>query len=51
VITAQVAEPNASFAWNPQGIEISILLALVLGMTLSLVLWRRFYGKQPGAET
>jgi len=44
VITAQVAEPNATFKWNPQGIEISILLALVLGMTLALVLWRRFYG-------
>jgi hypothetical protein len=29
VITAKVAEPSAKFAWNPQGIEISILLGLV----------------------
>ena len=50
VITAQVAEPNGNFKWNPQGIEISILLALVLGMTLSLVLWRRFYGRRAAAE-
>ena len=49
VITAQVAEPNANFKWNPQGIEISILLALVLGMTLSLVLWHRFYGRRAAA--
>jgi len=50
VITAQVAEPNGNFKWNPQGIEISILLALVLGMTLSLVLWHRFYGRRVAAE-
>ena len=50
VITAQAAEPNGNFKWNPQGIEISILLALVLGMTLSLVLWRRFYGTRAAAE-
>jgi uncharacterized membrane protein (DUF373 family) len=50
VITAQVAEPNSSFKWNPQGIEISILLALVLAMMVSLVLWRRFYGRQAAAE-
>jgi uncharacterized membrane protein (DUF373 family) len=50
VLTAQAAEPNGSFRWNPQGIEISILLALVLGMTLSLVLWRRFYGSRAPAE-
>ena len=50
VITAQVAEPNATFKWNPQGIEISILLALVLGMTLALGLWHRFYGRQAGPK-
>src|SRR3979411_960395 len=50
VVTAQVAEPNSNFKWNPQGIEITILLALVLGMTVSLVLWRRFFGKQATAD-
>ena len=50
VITAQVAEPNGSFAWNPQGIEISILLALVLSMTLALILWHRYYGRPGMAE-
>jgi uncharacterized membrane protein (DUF373 family) len=50
VITAQVAEPNGSFGWNPQGIEISILLALVLSMTLALILWHRFYGRPGMAE-
>jgi uncharacterized membrane protein (DUF373 family) len=50
VVTAQVAEPNGTFQWNPQGIEISVLLGLVLGMTLSLVLWRRFYGRRAAAE-
>src|SRR2546423_10379994 len=34
LVTAQVAENSAAFKWNPQGIEIAILLALVLGMTL-----------------
>jgi len=50
VITAQVAEPSAKFAWNPQGVEIIILLGLILTMTLALVLWRRFYGTQAGPE-
>jgi len=50
VVTAQAAEPNSTFKWNPQGIEISILLALVLGMTFALVLWRRFYGRRAAAE-
>lgn len=50
VITAQVAEPNGNFKWNPQGIEIVILLALVLSMTVALVLWRRFYGRRATAE-
>jgi uncharacterized membrane protein (DUF373 family) len=47
LITAQVIEKPNNFQWNPHGIEITVLLALVLGMTLSLVLWRRFYGR-PG---
>jgi uncharacterized membrane protein (DUF373 family) len=50
VITAQVAEPSAKFSWNPQGIEIIILLGVILTMTLALVLWRRFYGRRASAE-
>ena len=45
LVTAQVAENPANFRPNPQGIEIGVLLALVLGMTLALILWRRFYGR------
>jgi uncharacterized membrane protein (DUF373 family) len=45
LVTAQVAENSAAFKWNPQGIEIAILLALVLGMTLAVILWRRYYGR------
>lgn len=50
LITAQAAQPNKAFQWNPQGIEITILLGLVLGMTLALILWRRFYGSSKTAE-
>lgn len=46
VITAQVAEPSGKFSWNPQGIEIIILLGVVLTMTIALVLWHRFYGRR-----
>src|SRR5439155_26376520 len=45
LITAQTAEDPKGFQWNPQGIEISVLLALVLGITVALVLLLRFYGR------
>ncbi|HEY4026741.1 MAG TPA: phosphate-starvation-inducible PsiE family protein [Candidatus Dormibacteraeota bacterium] len=32
---------GGSFNWNPQGIELSILMALMLVTALSIVLWRR----------
>jgi uncharacterized membrane protein (DUF373 family) len=54
LITAQIAETPASggttFQWNPQGIEIIVLLALVLGMTLALILWHRFYHRPTAHE-
>jgi uncharacterized membrane protein (DUF373 family) len=50
LVTAQVAENSAAFKWNPQGIEIAVLLGLVLGMTLAVILWRRFYGRATIAE-
>jgi uncharacterized membrane protein (DUF373 family) len=45
LITAQTAEDPKGFQWNPQGIEITVLLALVLGITVALILLRRFYGR------
>jgi len=45
LVTAQVAEDPSKFQVNPQGVEIGILLALVLGMTVALILWRRYYGR------
>ena len=45
LITAQTAEDPRGFQWNPQGIEITVLLALVLGITVALILLRRFYGR------
>jgi ABC-type xylose transport system permease subunit len=54
LVTAQIAESTSEggvkFQWNPQGIEIVVLLALVLGMTLALILWRRYYGRRATAE-
>jgi hypothetical protein len=45
LVTASVAEDPSKFKPNPEGIEIGILLALVLGMTVALILWHRFYGR------
>src|SRR5437762_10030873 len=50
LVTAQAAEEGAKFQWNPQGIEISVLLALVLGITVALILWRRFYGRRSSTD-
>ncbi|HEY0451895.1 phosphate-starvation-inducible PsiE family protein [Actinophytocola sp.] len=35
------AEAEVSFRWNPQGIELSILAALILAMALAILIWRR----------
>lgn len=48
LVTAQVATTE-TFSWSSNGIEIMVLLALVLGISLSLVLLRRFRG-QPDPE-
>jgi uncharacterized membrane protein (DUF373 family) len=34
------AEANGSFRWNPQGIELLILVGLILVMTVAIALWR-----------
>jgi uncharacterized membrane protein (DUF373 family) len=43
ILTAQAAQSPSSFRWNPQGIELTLLIALVLVMTLAVLLWRRLY--------
>jgi uncharacterized membrane protein (DUF373 family) len=42
ILTAQAVE-QGHFNWNPQGVELVLLTGLVLVMTLSVILWRRFY--------
>ena len=41
LVTAQLAATNATFSWDRQGIEMTVLLALILGITVALVLWHR----------
>jgi len=48
LVTAQLAASKTLFSWGQQGIEMTVLLALILGITVALVLWHRFH-IQPGA--
>jgi uncharacterized membrane protein (DUF373 family) len=41
LVTARLATTNAVFTWGREGIEMAVLLALILGITLALVLWHR----------
>ncbi|HXO58978.1 MAG TPA: phosphate-starvation-inducible PsiE family protein [Candidatus Acidoferrum sp.] len=43
LVTAQLATNSAEFTWGQQGIEMTVLLALILGITVALVLWHRFH--------
>jgi uncharacterized membrane protein (DUF373 family) len=38
IVTAQT---EVSFHWNPQGIELLVLIALILAMAVSVLVWRR----------
>lgn len=38
ILTAQTEK---SFTWNPQGIELAILVGLILVMALAILAWRR----------
>ena len=38
IVTAQA---ERSFQWNPQGIELVILIALILVMAVTILIWRR----------
>lgn len=45
LITAQLAaNSNQKFTWQQQGIEMTVLLALILGITIALVLYHRYHG-------
>jgi uncharacterized membrane protein (DUF373 family) len=53
VLTAQYAAQNTNsasgpptdqFTWAHQGIELTVLLGLILGMTIALVLYHRYHG-------
>lgn len=47
VLTAQLAAQTNSasrFSWSSEGIEITVLLGLILGMTVALVLYHRSHG-------
>src|SRR5260370_21039220 len=48
LVTAQLATNAAEFSWGQQGIEMTVLLGLILGITVALVLWHRFH-IQPAA--
>jgi uncharacterized membrane protein (DUF373 family) len=38
IVTAQA---ERSFQWNPQGIELVILITLILVMAITILIWRR----------
>lgn len=47
LLTAQLATNTQKFAWSQQGIEMTVLLGLILGITVALVLYHRYHG--PGS--
>jgi uncharacterized membrane protein (DUF373 family) len=50
LITAQLANGGNTFTWQQQGIEMTVLLALILGITVALVLYHRYHGPVPNEE-
>jgi hypothetical protein len=51
LVTAQLATTSAQFSWGQQGIEMTVLLALILGITVALVLWHRFHIQSPADKS
>ena len=48
LITAQLAASQTpKFSWQQQGIEMTVLLGLILGITAALVLYHRYHGPTP----
>ena len=49
LITAQLAaNSKQQFTWQQQGTEMTVLLALILGITVALVLYHRYHGPHIG---
>lgn len=48
LLTAQLATNTSGFTWSSQGIEMSVLLGLIVGMTIALVLYHRYHGPAMG---
>ena len=50
LLTAQLAAPTSAggtsnqFTWGRQGIEMTVLIGLILGISISLVLYHRYHG-------
>lgn len=44
------AHAESSFRWNPEGIELAILVALILVMAIAIYVWRRSesFSARPG---
>jgi hypothetical protein len=43
------AEAEVSFQWNPQGIELTIMVALILALAGAIVIWHR--ARRTGSRT
>lgn len=50
LLTAQLVDstttgkPGTTFSWGQQGIEMTVLIGLILGVTVALVLYHRYHG-------
>jgi hypothetical protein len=42
------AEAERSFRWNPQGIELLILIGLILAMAIAILVLRRWPPEEEG---
>jgi uncharacterized membrane protein (DUF373 family) len=45
------AEAERSFRWNPEGIELLILMTLILVMAITTYVWRHSYPRDGGASS
>jgi uncharacterized membrane protein (DUF373 family) len=44
------AQSDATFQWNPQGIQLVILVGLILVMAVAILIWRRSESLRPEAD-
>jgi hypothetical protein len=45
------AEAERSFRWNPEGIELLILMTLILVMAITTYVWRHSYPRDGSASS